>query len=295
MIEYGRSSLGRKGVRRLQRLAPMSARSERLVISAVALGLGTVAAMGVWTRWVEPAWIDTTFTKLEWKGPALRIALLTDLHARPGGASTTRRIVQKTMKVEPDLVLFGGDFVEGLDADPRKLAALSPLAELSAPLGCLAVLGNHDSEQEGEETIRRTIERAGVRVLMNEHVELPGGAVVVGLGDWRADESEPCPAFAGVAEGSPTIVLAHSWKSLELPHVRPFDLALAGHTHGGQGCIPFTHVCPYLEDDMKPYVRGLYDWPKGGRLYVSRGLGTSGYRARIGARPELACIDLVTA
>lgn len=273
----------------------MSAKHERLVLPAVALGLAAVASVGMWARWIEPGWIETTFTKLEWNGPPLRIALLTDLHARPGGESTTRRIVRRTMKLGADVILFGGDFVEDLDADPRKLAALRPLEELSAPMGCLAVLGNHDSEQDGEETIRRAVERTGVRVLMNEHVELPGGAVIVGLGDWRAHESEPCPAFAGVPDGAPTIVLAHSWKSLELPHVRRFDLALAGHTHGGQGCIPFTHVCPYLEDDMKPYVKGLYDWPKGGRLYVSRGLGTSGVRARIGARPEIACIDLVTA
>ena len=270
----------------------MSVRSLRPVIPAVALGVGAVAAMGVWARWIEPAWIDTTFTELEWSGPRLRIALLTDLHARPGGGATTRRIVRRTMKLAPDLVLFGGDFVEGLDADPRKLEALAPLSELSAPLGCFAVLGNHDSVHDGEETIRKAIERAGIRVLMNEHVDLPGGALLVGMGDWRAHESEPRPAFAGTAPDAPTIVLAHSWKSLELPHVRPFDLALAGHTHGGQGCIPFTHVCPYLEDDMKPYVKGLYDWPAGGRLYVSRGLGTSGYRARIGARPEIACIDL---
>lgn len=271
----------------------MSAKTLRPVIPALALGLGAVATVGIWARWIEPAWIDTTVTELEWSGPALRIALVTDLHARPGGESTTRRIVRRTMKLRPDLVLFGGDFVEGLDADRRKLAALRPLAELSAPLGCLAVLGNHDSVHDGEDGIRRAIERAGVRVLVNEHVELPGGAVVVGLGDFLANESEPSSAFAGVRDGAPTIVLAHDWRSLELPHVRRFDLALAGHTHGGQGCIPFTHVCPYLENDMKPYVKGLYDWPRGGHLYVSRGLGTSGYRARIGARPELACIDLV--
>jgi uncharacterized protein len=74
-----------------------------------------------------------------------------------------------------------------------------------------------------------------------------------------------------------------------------FDLALAGHTHGGQGCVPFTEICPFLEHDMKPYVRGLYDWPRGGKLYVSRGLGTSRVPARIGARPEIACVRLVPA
>lgn len=266
--------------------------SVRPMIPVVALGIGAVAAVGVWAHWLEPAWIETTFTKLEWGGLPLRIVFLTDFHAQPGGAARTRRIVRRTNFLAPDLVLLGGDFVEGMDADGRKLAALAPLAGLRASAGVYAVLGNHDSQQDGEETIRRTVERAGIRVLMNEHVSLGDGAMLIGLGDWRAHESEPRPAFADVADDAPSIVLVHNFKSLELPGTRRFDLALAGHTHGGQGCIPFTEVCPFLEDDMKPYARGLYDWPKGGKLYVSRGLGTSGVRARIGARPEIACIDL---
>lgn len=262
------------------------------MIPAVALTLGTVAAVTAWAHWIEPAWIETTFTRLRWRGPSLRIALLTDLHVKPGGAARTRRIVRRTNVLAPDLVLIGGDFVYGLDADPEKLAALAPLAGLRPRLGSFAVLGNHDSLQSGERSIRHAVERAGVRVLANEHVDLPEGAVLVGLGDYLADESEPRPAFAGVKDHAPAIVLVHSFKSLELPCVRRFDLALAGHTHGGQGCVPFTEICPYLEDDMKPWSRGLYDWPKGGRLYVSRGLGESGIPARIGARPEIACLDL---
>lgn len=266
-----------------------------MVVPALALGVGAVGFAGIWARFIEPAWIETTFTKLEWSGPPLRIALLTDIHARPGGAGTTRRIVRRTNMLGADLVLIGGDFVEDLDADPRKLAALRPLSGLRARLGTYAVLGNHDSVHDGEDSIRRAVERDGIRVLMNEHVALPGGAALIGLGDHRAHESDPAPAFADVPHDAPTIVLVHSWKSLELPGMRRFDVALAGHTHGGQGCVPFTGICPYLEEDMKPYSRGLYDWPAGGRLYVSRGLGTSGKRARIGARPEIACVDLVTA
>jgi uncharacterized protein len=263
----------------------MSVKSLRPVIPAVALGLGAVA---VWARWIEPAWIDTTFTELEWRGRPLRIVLLTDLHARPGGEGRTRRIVRRTNILEPDVVLIGGDFVDGLDATPAKLTALRPLEGLRAPLGTYAVLGNHDQE---EEAIQETVEAAGIRVLVNEHVMIED-TVLVGLGDLRLHETEPVPAFSGIDADAPTIVLAHGPKALEEPGVRRFDLGLAGHTHGGQGCVPFTHVCPYLEDDMKPWVKGLYDWPKGGRLYVSRGLGTSGHPARIGARPEIACIDL---
>jgi len=269
--------------------AGFALRRRSRLLGAAALVEGALVATGAFAHWVEPSWIDTTFTELDWRGTtALRLALLTDLHAEPNAIGRIRRIVKKTNALRPDVVLLGGDFIEGLDADSRKLAALAPLRRLRAPLGTFAVLGNHDAD----DTVRRTVERTGIRVLANEAVDLPGGTTLVGLGDFREHETRAHPAFANVPEDAPTIVLAHEWRSLETPGVRRFDLALTGHTHGGQGCVPFTGICPWLEDDMKPFRSGLYEWPRGGRLYVSRGLGSSGVRARIGARPEIACIDL---
>lgn len=250
------------------------------------------AMVGAWAHWVEPAWIETTSIELDWSGPPLRVVLLADLHAEPHSARRTARIVRRTRALSPDLVLFAGDFVSGLRAPPSILRSLAPLARLRAPLGVFAVLGNHDSEPEYEDAVARAVARAGVRILDNENVRLPGGAALVGLGSHRAGEDDPARAFSGVSEGTPAIVLVHNFRSLELPGASRFDLALAGHTHGGQGCVPFTEICPFLEDDMKPFTRGLYDWPRGGRLYVSRGLGTSGVAARIGARPEIASITL---
>jgi len=262
-------------------------------------GLGGAAvAIGAWARFVEPRWIAVTTTRVPWRGPALRVALLTDIHARAGDRGRIRRIVRRTNALDADLVLIGGDFVDGLDADPPKLDALAPLASLACRLGVFAVLGNHDSDPSAGEAgreapIRRCVENAGIRILQNEHVELGDGVVLVGLGSWRAGESESAQAFASVVRDAPTLVLMHSFQSLRTPSVPRFDFALAGHTHAGQACIPFTEICPFLEGDMKPYRYGLYDWPSGGKLYVSAGLGTSSVPARIGARPEIALIELI--
>lgn len=266
---------------------------------AAASALGAAAlALGAWAHLVEPRWIAVPSTRVPWRGPALRVALLTDLHAGPRDRSWIGRIVRRTRRLAPDLVLLGGDFVDGVDADPRKLDALAPLRGLEAPLGVFAVLGNHDSQtSEGDPgragPIRRCVESAGIRILQNEHVRLPNGAILVGLGSWRADESDPARAFARVDFSAPALVLAHNFQSLRSAKVPRFDLALVGHTHAGQICVPFTEVCPFLEDDMKPYRYGLYDWPSGGKLYVSSGLGTSSVRARLGARPEIALLELV--
>ena len=69
-----------------------------------------------------------------------------------------------------------------------------------------------------------------------------------------------------------------------------FDLALAGHTHGGQLVVP--GLAPFwLPPGGKRYVRGWYS-RNGSQLFVSRGIGTSIIPARLFARPELAIIEV---
>lgn len=272
----------------------MSPRARR--VTAVLGGVAVAAlAAGAWALLVEPRWIEVTRTVLRWRGPRLRLVLLTDLHARPGQRQRVARIVRRVQALAPDVVLLGGDFLAGLHARTGKLAALGPVADLHAPHGVFAVLGNHDSvAKDGtRETITAHLTGASVRLLDNERARLPSGVEIVGLSSFRAGETEPAAAFEGSVEGAPRIVLVHNWQSLRVPGVGPFDLALAGHTHGGQGCVPVVDVCPFLEEDMTPYVEGLYDWPAGGHLYVSRGIGASGVPARFAARPEITTIDLV--
>jgi len=286
-------------------LAASSARGgTRSALAAVSMLGGTAVAVGAWAHLVEPRWLAVRTVVVPWRGPPLRIALLTDLHAGLDDRARVQRIVRRTRMLAPDLVLIGGDFVDGVDADPRKLEAVAQLSGLHARLGVFAVLGNHDSDTKAGDPdraspIRKAVEGAGIRVLQNESVTLANGAELVGLGSWRAGESDPARAFparagsrGAVEPSAPTLVLAHNFQSLRSPSEGAFHLAMVGHTHAGQVCVPFTEVCPFLEDDMHPYRYGLYEWPSGGKLYVSAGLGTSGVRARLGARPEIAVLEL---
>jgi uncharacterized protein len=292
-------------------------RPARRALTLAAGAQASALAVGVYGRFVEPAWIETARTRVPWHGPRLRVVLLTDFHVRPSDSRRMRRIVRRANRLRGDVVLLGGDYVDGQDADGGKLEALAPLAQLRSRLGTFAVLGNHDSEPahddmahgdegrgagadaraagtaEQEPAIVAALRRANVRVLENQRLLVDDGVQLIGLASFRAGKTDARTAFAGADPALPTLLLAHNWRSLEEPGVGRFDLALAGHTHGGQGCIPLVEVCPFLEEDMPPYRAGLYEWPGGGRLYVSRGLGTSGIEARLAARPEITVIDLV--
>src|SRR5947207_1824247 len=116
-----RDELGRKGW-----LAEIS-RAQRHVVRRLRLEIDG------WPRWRHP----------------LRVAFLSDLHTGSHSDDVARlnAIVDEAAALVPDLVLFGGDYVNmqpfgGGRVPPRTIAAA--LSRLEAPLGRFAILGNHD-------------------------------------------------------------------------------------------------------------------------------------------------------
>jgi predicted MPP superfamily phosphohydrolase len=75
-----------------------------------------------------------------------------------------------------------------------------------------------------------------------------------------------------------------------------YDAILAGHTHGGQVCLPGGRALATNCDLDPGRARGLHTHTHGGRqawLHVSAGLGTSPYtRIRVACRPEATLLTL---
>ena len=75
-----------------------------------------------------------------------------------------------------------------------------------------------------------------------------------------------------------------------------YDLLLAGHTHGGQLCLPVYGTLVTNCGIDRERARGLHRYPDGGQawLHVSAGLGTSPWApARFACRPEASLLTLV--
>src|SRR5262249_16830656 len=93
----------------------------------------------------------------------------------------------------------------------------------------------------------------------------------------------------GAPEGVPRLLLAHQPRTaLHLKGLK-VDLQLSGHTHGGQ-MFPFM----FFVRLQQPVLRGLAVL-QGTRVYTSRGTRYSGPPLRIGSRPEIAELTLVSA
>lgn len=224
--------------------------------------------------------------------PPLRIGYGSDFHAGPvTDPSVLQAACAGLRAMAPDLVLLGGDFVTGL---PDELGWLAhELGSIPAPLGRFAVLGNHD-RWSGIGRIIEQLEAAGVRVLVNENVQLPAPydrVWVCGLDDHTTGWPDATAAVRG-ADGV-RVVLMHAPSGLLDLGAERFDLALCGHTHGGQLALPggAPLVVPHGRLSRR-YPRGRFEIGDGGTLIVSVGLGCVVLPLRAFADPEIIACTL---
>ncbi len=224
-------------------------------------------------------------------GRPLRIVQITDPHLGPFmSVERLRRIAERAVARQPDLVLLTGDFLTmESQADPSLLgAALEPLNAL--PGRVFACRGNHDLEAPG--TVARALQHVGAELLIDDArvVDTPVGPVqILGI-DYafrgrRERMQVTCEAHPRVP-GALRVVLLHDPGAFV--HLAPgeADLVLSGHTHGGQvGLLslglPHTMLALFSRiPDHGLWARGL------DRLYVHRGTGHYGFPLRIGVPSE---------
>jgi predicted MPP superfamily phosphohydrolase len=264
-----RDEAGRKGVFRF------FSRAQRHLVQRLDL------AMAGWPRWPR----------------ALRVALLSDFHtgSHAGDVERLTKIVAEASAFAPDLALYGGDFVNmqpwgGGRVPPHIIAAI--LARLPAPLGRFAIIGNHDVSY-GAALVADALRGHGIAVLDDEETSFrfEGSDVgLVGVPDGNIDRDEARTLVTGLPPRRPTIILSHD--PVWFADVQcPSHLMLAGHTHGGQICLP--GIGPLTNASRAPLRWSHGHIVENGRqLFVTSGLGTSGIPLRIGAPPEFVLLDV---
>ncbi|MCY1127100.1 metallophosphoesterase [Frigidibacter sp. RF13] len=249
-----------------------------------------------------------------WRGAPLRIAIISDVHVAEPWVSLSRlqRIVQRTNALGADIIFCLGDLEGGHRFVTRKVdivAAASVLGGLSAPLGVLAVLGNHDwwhdraaqARGAGPTLVGTALEENGVPVLSNAAIRVGragGDFWVAGLEDQLAfplgggryrglDDFDD--TLAQVTDEAPVILLAHE------PDIFPrvpdrVCLTLSGHTHGGQ--VRFFGWSPVVPSRYGNRYAYGHVREAGRDLVVSGGIGCSILPVRLGVVPEITLVEL---
>ena len=216
--------------------------------------------------------------------------MIADLHTGSAHVplSKVARVVERVNQERPDLVALVGDYADArAEVDPLELGAA--LGRLEAPLGVVAVLGNHDWVVGGR-AMAEALRRTGIVVLENDALELGRGLWVGGVADASRREPDLPATFVGVPDGAPVVLLSHDPDVF--PHVpRRVSLTLSGHTHGAQVNIPVVREHAIPSRFGARYAGGVFE-EDGRILFVSRGVGTGRLPVRFLAPPEVALLEL---
>jgi len=209
---------------------------------------------------------------------------LSDLHLDldPAiGAAISARLAG----VDYDLAVMTGDFRNTTDADhgPSVEQTLCILGSFNKPV--YAILGNHDFIE-----IVPPLERAGLRFLLNENVEIVHKGASFHLGGVDDPHFYKTHDLAGVRDAIPddafSVLLCHSPETYREAAGHGFDLMLSGHTHGGQICLPGGHALVKVCDVPRHLLAGT--WEHHGMLgYTSVGTGSCGVPLRYFCPPEI--------
>lgn len=271
----------------------------RRVFLSRALAAGTLSAgipglaYGVFEGMEDPdiVQVQVKLERLPASDRGLTIAQLTDLHVTPWTSEGfIRRVVEKTNRLRPDLIVITGDLVDG--AVEQILPKIESLGKLQARYGVYFVTGNHEYYVGAGRWIH-ALEKMGMRVLTNRGEMIAGALYLCGLPDRTAGRMDGVEspdigrAMAGRPENLPAILLAHQPRDIDMAVDAGVDFQISGHTHGGQ-------IWPFgmLVMAAQPYLSGLHR-RRQTQIYVSRGTGVWGPPIRIAAPSEISKIVLV--
>lgn len=285
----------------LQKEKKAKQRRKKWILIAVPLLLLLILVSLLLVQILANRHFETTYYQLQSEKitEPIKLAVLSDLHSVEYGPGNSD-LIEAIQAEQPDLICMIGDMVNNNDQ------VFSPFYRLCEALQKIApvyfTLGNHEGtlmyNQLDTVPLDTELTERGVHVLINRNVAYQKGDTTLQIAGiatnseeydrWAREKLEDYWNLDGYK-----LVLSHFPELYDtVLNDADFDLALAGHYHGGQICIPGVGGLYHPESGLFPkYWGGQYPM-ENGTLIVSRGIGGHGWIPRINNRPELVIIEI---
>ncbi len=277
----------------------------RGLLIIVSVMMGTGALLVLWGTFIEPHLLMVRRRTIRLPVPPLKIAIASDLHVGIYNRKRfVRRVVRRINRLNPDIVLLPGDF---MDDEQTDLTDLEPLKDLHARYGIFAVTGNHDAgaylaffsrapyfKKDRTSELKKVLTSYGITFFRNESKTLMIDGkplVIAGTDDAFMKSCNPALALKNIGDDVPVILLSHTPDVILDPSSRRANLIISGHTHGGQIRLPLIGPLYSIPDKIgKKFDRGFFRIAKKCTLMITSGVGVTGVRARLFCPPEIVLI-----
>lgn len=225
----------------------------------------------------------------------LRILQLSDIHLSPFLTEAEfARVVDASRELRPNLAVITGDLITDRH-DPLD-TCIRQLGRLRADAGIFGCMGNHERYAGVEGYVKARSARLGIEFLRGETRVLRFGKSVLNLAgvDYQV-LAERRTYLRGdqrmIVPGACNVLLSHNPDVFPVAAAQGWNFVLAGHTHGGQVTVEILDHTITPIRFFTPYVYGLFRLGDSAE-YVTRGIGTIGIPARLGAPPEISVLKL---
>lgn len=216
----------------------------------------------------------------------LRVAFVADFHLMQNSSlKYVEQFVRKANALKPDIMLYGGDIVEGRDDNRIPESILSALRDVRSKYGTYGVPGNHESYgSRGEGTF---YEKAGITLLRDTILNIDDAFYLAGRNDERDRQRKPVEEILKSNDGElPVIMLDHRPTQLQEVSQTHVDVQFSGHTHNGQ-LFPINFI-----------INRMYELSWGHKqindthFFVTSGLRLWGPPVRTSGKSEIMVIDI---
>jgi predicted MPP superfamily phosphohydrolase len=216
----------------------------------------------------------------------LKIAFVADFHLRRStDPHFVERFVKEIKKIQPDLMLFGGDIVEASGLEPFYVRYEKMLKEIHPRYGVFAVLGNH--ERDGIQEKGRFFDLAGMQVLCDSVVTIDHAFNLAGRYDNHFQNRKSIGDLLKSATDSlPVILMDHRPTDILEASKNRIDVQFSGHTHNGQ-LFPLN----FIIDMIYPLGYG-YKKIANTHFFVTSGIMLWGPTVRTTAKSEIIVLDV---
>lgn len=259
---------------------------------------GILALVGFYyinNTWLQVSKYKVVLNQLPQQMNGLKVVQISDLHDSEFGKNQ-ERLIEQVREQKPDIIVLTGDLIDRHNYElAQSLAAVKAFVKLAPTY---FVDGNHEISVNKVDEIHQSLEKLGVKVLVNEAVDFKWNnnlISIVGISDPLTGDSTDdmlAKALHQVPKGRFTLLLAHRSEYAKNYAKYGIDLVYTGHAHGGQIRVPGIGGLIDHQGHLFPdYLEGVI---KTGDMQqvISRGLGNSLFPARVFNRPEIVVTEL---
>lgn len=217
----------------------------------------------------------------------LKVAFVADFHLNEGtNIDFVERFTKRIAIIKPDLMLFGGDVVEG-DREDENMSGFEKLfREINPRYGVFAVLGNHEyyaGQDKGS-----FFDKAGIKVLCDTVIVIDSSFNLAGRYDNHFRKRKNIDTLMkSVTDSLPMILIDHRPTEIEQVSMTAVDVQLSGHTHNGQ-LFPINLITRKIYGLSWGYRK-----IRGTNFFVTSGIRLWGPPVRTTGKSEIMVIDII--